>query len=112
MQTKIQLIIASDFLSVVPMTILAFAHYIYFYDPQVRENCHEYLELTLTRSVLSTSMLPINSALNPFIYTLSSLHRLRSGCRRLWRSSANTESDDKRFPHSGSSRGCEIPQSL
>ena len=112
MQTKIQLIIASDFVSVVPMAILAFAHYMYFYNLQVRESCDEYLELTLTRSVLSTIMLPINSALNPFIYALSSLHRLRSGCRRLWRSSANTEIDDKRFPHSGSSRGCEIPQSL
>jgi len=109
LQRKIQFIVASDFLSVVPMTILALAHYIYFYDLQVRDICDEALELTLTKSVFSTIAVPINSALNPFIYAFPSIKANLGRLRYFMKKKANQENN---VPHAHSSKFCELPQRL
>ena len=91
LQRKINLIIASDFLCWVPTSVLAFAYSLYLHNLQKREICDAMLALVFPTAVFSTIVLPLNSALNPFLYSLSYFDKAKTFFSLLLRRSNNVE---------------------
>ena len=111
LQRKIQLIIASDFLCWVPTTILAFAYSLYLDNPQNPEICDAMLALIFPRAVFSTIVFPLNSVLNPFLYSLSNFNKVKAFFSRSLRRPNKVECRSTASIAKNSDRS-EIPVSL
>ena len=111
LQRKIQLIIASDFLCWVPTTILAFAYSLHLHNLQLSEICDTMLALIFPTAVFSTIVLPLNSALNPFLYSLSYINKAKAFFSRSLRRSNIVECQGT-TSISNNTNQREIPASL
>jgi len=111
LQRKINLIIASDFLCWVPTTILALAYSVYLDNSQNPDVCDTMLSLIFPKALFSAIVLPLNSALNPFMYSLSYFTEVKSFVCRSLRRSNNVEHRNTASIDTNVNRG-EIPISL
>jgi len=97
MQKKIFLIITTDFLTWIPITIVSFWHLSKAYDPSIPESCKFVLDHFSTMPIFTTIFVPINSSLNPILYSASYVMNLLSKCCRRLRQSERSENPDRSY---------------
>ena len=69
LQWRVFFIIATDFLCWIPTSVFAFWYMLSAHNPQVPEVCDFMLNVSFVLGSLIMVLLPINSALNPLLYT-------------------------------------------
>ena len=97
MQKKIFLIIITDFLTWIPITIVSFWYLAKAYDPSIPESCKFTLDHFSTLPIFTTIFVPINSSLNPILYSANYVMDLLSKCRRRLHQSERSENHGRSY---------------
>jgi len=92
LQLRVFLIVATDFLCWIPTSVVAFWYMLSAHNPQIPEICEFMLSVLVPLGSFIMVLLPINSALNPLLYTSATRAAIKTwfgSCKRSKKKSQN-----------------------